>query len=615
MFDYVKAWASLWPAGEEPEFNYANFRIRGFRGIDDVTISLKRSNLALLLGLNESGKTSLLKAIECFDYRNDPLKDSKSLFFKAMRNKQDVDSNRTVYLSAELEVKRQGDAGKIKRKSLEKAAPHEREALEEFLDSALEAGRFSLTRCIEFQDGVYKRDYYQLGGISSAEDDGTQDALGSISAARELLARSIVALSPFVIYFEDFKDRIPERIYVSPRSEGYDSDWADIIDGLFYHTNQSYSVSKLQKFYSEARHSNDDAETVMQRVNRTLNKVFTEKWKQLSGVRDIDSAKLTYTHHAQTRNRFFEIKIVDSDGTTFSVDERSKGALWYLSFLMKTEFRRKKLRGGSGKPIFLIDEPASNLHASAQQNMIEDFKKLVEDTSVIYTTHSQYLISLDNISNTYIVKRDEGITTCEPWGDYVRGKSVNTTYFQPLADAIKVVPNSFDIPWWKAILTEGPSDMNVIAVLANAFNGGTDLDTVIYPGSAAKSMDTLIALNLGWGATFKILLDGDEEGNEAQRRYEDKFGLGAQYFVRLDRNRKIENLMREPEVRKLAEIANVPLSAGKICKKEFAAVFAVLRNKFRSHREVLGALGESKDSVRALLQQLNLLLQDVPEAA
>ena len=34
-------------------------------------------------------------------------------------------------------------------------------------------------------------------------------------------------------------------------------------------------------------------------------------------------------------------------------------------------------REGSGKPDFLIDEPASNLHSAAQQKMVEGFVPMV----------------------------------------------------------------------------------------------------------------------------------------------------------------------------------------------------------------------------------------------
>src|SRR5690606_1195132 len=122
---------------------------------------------------------------------------------------------------------------------------------------------------------------------------------------------------------------------------------------------------------------------------------FTKKWKSLSGVQEIEETVLNYYHHQNSP--CFTLKIKDKDGTVYLVDERSKGGLWYLSFLMKTEFRSKKMRRNFGKPVFLIDEPASNLHSTAQQNMVNDFKTLAEETSIIYTTHSQYLISLDNV--------------------------------------------------------------------------------------------------------------------------------------------------------------------------------------------------------------------------
>lgn len=594
MFDLVTIWSSLWLPGDAPEFNYSSFRIRNFRGVVDAEISLKRANLALLLGLNESGKTSLLKAIEFFDFRNDPVLEGKASFFKGMRNKQDVDSDQTVELTAVFEIKKSGDAARIRRKALEKAGAAERTAVEQFMDMAEKGHSFSITRCIEFKNGVYDRDYYRLDGVDlEADTQVTED-----------LARSIVGLSPFVIYFEDFKDRIPEKIYISPKREGYDADWADIIDGLFYHTNPSYSVAKLQKFHTDGRYSQDDADTVMQRVNRTLDKVFTEKWKQLSGVKDIDSAKLTYSHHAQNKNRYFEIKIVDSDGTTFSVDERSKGALWYLSFLMKTEFRRKKLRGESGKPIFLIDEPASNLHSSAQQNMVEDFKKLTEDTSVIYTTHSRYLISVDNVANTYIVQRKDGVTKCERWGDYIRGKSVETTYYQPLLDAINVIPNSFDVPWDRAVLTEGPSDANVLCVLFSAIQDA-DLDFVVYPGTAAKSLDTLISLNIGWGAKFRILLDGDAEGDEAAERYRERFCLEEESVVRLPKGDVIEDLLSAEEMMALGKIVGIEAPGRALSKKEFAAIFAALRQE-RGRRDLVRSClsQETLTSFSALLERL-----------
>src|SRR5690606_7059880 len=239
-----------------------------------------------------------------------------------------------------------------------------------------------ISRVIPFKNGNPLNDYYEF----QTEHPYQKDKLS------RLIAKEFVRTCPYIIYFEDFKDRIPEKIITSKTNELFNEDWYDIIDGLFYNTDKKFSIEQFKKLYSKNNRREKDAATVLKRVNKTLNQSFSDKWKELSGVKDIEETELTYN---QARS-YFEISITDTDGTTYTVDERSKGALWYLSFLMKTEFRRKKLRKNSGKPIFLIDEPASNLHSTAQQNMIADFQKLVEDTSVIYSTHSQYLISLEN---------------------------------------------------------------------------------------------------------------------------------------------------------------------------------------------------------------------------
>ncbi|MDX1349231.1 MAG: AAA family ATPase, partial [Putridiphycobacter sp.] len=424
-------------------------------------------------------------------------------------------------------------------------------------------GKITISRVIPFKNGNPQPNYYKL-------DSDHPFAKTKFS---RLLAKELVRSCPFIIYFEDFKDRIPEKIFTSERNDAFNPDWYDIIDGLFYNTNKDYSIEQYKTLHSKSNPRLKDAKTVLKRVNKTLNKSFSEKWKELSGVKDIDETELTYN----PARAYFEISITDTDGTTFSVDERSKGALWYLSFLMKTEFRRKKLRKNFGKPVLLIDEPASNLHSSAQQNMIEDFQKLVEDTSVIYSTHSQYLISLDNIKTTYVIERDEGSVTSTLWADYIKMDTSDETYYQPLSNILKLVPNTFDIPWNKAIITEGPSDMKVLQVMYDILFPEESMGFVIYPGASAQKLSSLISLNIGWGADFKVLLDSDDAGKEAQEKYIEQFDLTDKEIITLPiDNKNIEKYFSKAEQIEIYQIAFDKTKEGKVNKKEFAASFAML---------------------------------------
>ena len=393
---------------------------------------------------------------------------------------------------------------------------------------------------------------------------------------------------------------MPEKIFTSKRSDGFNSVWYEIIDGIFFNTNPTYSVRKYLGYYSKKNRRDDDARTVLRQVNNTLQETFTQKWKELSGVEEIDQTEIAF----QESKKYFEIKITEKDGTTYSVHERSKGAIWYLAFLMKTEFRRKKLREGSGKPIYLIDEPASNLHSTAQLNMVNDFEKLVEDTTVIYTTHSQYLISRSNVKNIHVVSRSDGTVSCAKWGNYIKGKDASVSYYQPLYDCLQIVPNSFDIPWKKAIITEGPSDASTLELMQVILED--EATHVIYPGTSASNLSTLISLNIGWSASFRVLLDSDAEGNRQKARYMKELGLPECQFVMHSKKRpEIERMFDEAELLELYRFA-FGEQVKAVNKKQFLGLMGVLLVRTETDKHHISSLMLDSTKVRftKLLQAL-----------
>lgn len=572
---------------------YKDFTINNFKGIENVSINLDKDDLVLLLGLNESGKTTILRAIETFDYLNDPDSEDNKTFFKNIRNKSDINSNKPATITATIEFDEPIDVNDFNKflKQNHFSEPQS-QLLEGFIRELNHEKKVKIRRIIPFKNGNPQSDYYQFVSDHPFIKDGIS----------KVFAKEIVKRAPFIIYFEDFKDRIPEKIFTSKSNDAFNPDWYDIIDGLFFNTNKDYSIEQFKNLHSKSNPRIKDAQTVLKRVNKTLNTSFSEKWKELSGVKDIEETELTYN----SVRAYFEISITDTDGTTFSVDERSKGALWYLSFLMKTEFRRKKLRKNHGKPVLLIDEPASNLHSTAQQNMIADFQKLVEDTSVIYSTHSQYLISLENIKTTYVIKREDGNVTSTLWAEYIKQDTSDETYYQPLANLLGLIPNTFDIPWPKAIITEGPSDMKVLKVMFKSLFKNKEMEFVIYPGASAQKLSSLISLNIGWGANFKVLLDSDKAGKEAQCKYIEDFDLSENEILTLPiDNKKIESYFTKEEQISLYKLAFEKEDKEKVNKKEFSSMFSVLilnPEKIEKIAEIL-----SKDTKSNFLELFDLL--------
>lgn len=597
MLDFLRGFyrfpAPIFAAEKETEnfFSYKSIDIKGFKGLDRVSLNFSRNDLVLLLGLNESGKTSILKAIECFDFNNDPEPSELKSFFSSIRNKQDIDCSTPTTITARIEFSQPLDF-QFFAKALRSAkiATTVRHIIDAFTKSANEKKSVTITRVIPFNNGNAGPSYYKFEDSFPFSDPELES----------VLAQEIVRRSPYIMYFEDFQDAIPERIYTNKRSDGFNPIWYEIIDGIFFNTDASYSASKFLSYYSKNNPRGDDARTVLSRINNTLQETFTRKWRDLSGVEEIVQTEIVF----QESKKYFEIKISENDGTTYSVHERSKGAIWYLAFLMKTEFRRKKLREGSGKPIYLIDEPASNLHSTAQTNMVRDFEKLVEDTSVIYTTHSRYLISQSNVKNTYIVSRRDGSVSCVKWGEYIKGRNAEISYYQPLYDCLQIVPNSFDIPWSQAIITEGPSDAAALEVMQMILE--EDATHVIYPGSSATNLSTLISLNMGWSAEFKVLLDADPQGEKQKARYIRDFGLQESQFVLHSRERpEIETMFDKSELIEMyKEIFGEMVET--VNKKQFLELMRVILVSQRPQRQKVSRLigVETRKRFGELFQQL-----------
>ncbi|WP_415411006.1 hypothetical protein, partial [Staphylococcus agnetis] len=74
------------------------------------------------------------------------------------------------------------------------------------------------------------------------------------------------------------------------------------------------------------------------------------------------------------------VKFQIRDGTRrFNVNDRSLGFRWFFSFMLFTQFRVARTAPASSPLLFLFDEPASNLHAAAQQKLIESFPEIARD--------------------------------------------------------------------------------------------------------------------------------------------------------------------------------------------------------------------------------------------
>jgi len=128
----------------------------------------------------------------------------------------------------------------------------------------------------------------------------------------------------------------------------------------------------------------------------------------------------------------------------------------------------------------------------------------------------------------------------------------------------------------------------------------------IYPGSSASNLSTLISLNLGWGAKFRVLLDSDKEGMEQRDRYKKLFGLPDEDFILLPGSKtKIEGMFTVEEKKALHAHA-FSIENANVSKDEFLALMRALHAQRDEHAKAIGRLlsTETKERFETLLKSL-----------
>jgi len=550
---------------------YQSFTINNYKAIKEAEIDLSSEGLVLLLGINESGKTSVLRAIESFDYTNDPEAEPQlTKFYKSIRNKKELNS--TASITAKILIEK-NDAEKLK----EVFTSHLADGAEKNIKSI---NHITVTRSFSYKNAEFVSENYTLGQEikSLLKPDLTSQVETSIS-------KNLLGKCPSIQYFEDFKDQIPDFISMTPGQQYYDLGWSSTVEGLFYHADPKVTVEQFQELTDA-----NAGKSALNKVNLALNKQFTNRWnKKLKGVKSIHQVELVY----DSSTRLFTFQIVGEDrSTVFAIDERSKGALWYFTFLLKTEFKKRKLHAELGRTLYLIDEPGSNLHSSAQTNMVADFRTLASDSNVIYTTHSQYLVDKENLSNVYIVECRRFVKVYK-YQQYLQGKKIETSYYQPIIDALEIQPFSLDVSWSKVLIVEGVYDYCGFKFMFSDVLRKS-VDFVILPGTGASGHTTLISLHMGWGAKIFVLLDNDDEGRRNQATYQEKFPTLKTRIDVLDsvgtaKNTAFENLFTVEERKKMADIAGF---TGTVTKKIFQQTLANLSNSDELTRKAASVISK-----------------------
>ncbi len=621
---------------------YAHFEIRNFKGIKSAKIDLGGKNNARVytfVGLNEGGKTTVLEAIHSFypDLDAGTVVGGESntyqLLAKAVPRSHIADFTGRVSVKATIEL----DTNDRKALNTHLLANGLVTNVEEI------PPKLSFERWVEFENGDAAGNYYDIKPRLQVKRPRQQSFHKADNEELSKIREAIYSLLPSIAYFPTFVFDFPDKIYLSERKSGKKNEFyrrlfQDILDfGGRGHSIDEHIVNRIHKeeFTSPWAQflqaftggtESDQIDQVIDHAAATVTHVVYQKWNEIFGEetrrKDIainwgldEGLEKIGDNGVETASDKHDIYVqfkVKDGADRFPIETRSLGFRWFFSFLLFTQFRAGR---NNNKPlVFLLDEPASNLHATAQQKLIESFPEIARDPHyMIYSTHSHYLINPNWLEQAYIVQNEPSASVgsvfeeatfddasvdikVTPYRRFVGENKGAMSYFQPIADRLQVVPSRFDVEK-SAIILEGKSDYYALQYFNEQYFDGR---LSFYPALGAGTLSSLISILKGWGQDIRIILDSDATGIKEKARYAETFCLDEDELTTIDSffvgAQKIESILSAEDKRGICKAKNLQ----RLTKKDFLLVF----QEHLANKTELSLSVETIKKVKSALSQM-----------
>lgn len=547
------------------------FEIKNFKGIEHASINLNDDtpgNVGTLIGLNESGKTTVLEALSYFETED---KDTANLVETVHRRASLHDlipKDKKAAFTGEISIKA---LVIVEEPDVQAIAEMLKEEYELYLDCDSFRNDLSIERVYIFEDSNYvsTKNRWTIDVKAKSKRQKSFKSYGSseeFPEIREVWLSCVDVLRnrlPKIVYFPTFLFDFPDRIYL----KGDDSDTnlyykqviQDVLDGQGEALDiQRHIVDRISRMKEEhpavttfmaflfGRDEKKQIDAVLQKAANKMGEVIFGSWNEILGKNVTGKrVQIDWLLDGDNDNApYIELSIVDGQ-STYSLSERSLGFRWFFSFLLFTQFRKN--RKDNGATIFLFDEPAANLHSKAQMKLLDSFSRIAHgSTFIIYSTHSHYMVNPLWLEKAYIVEnraadyeneddvgsfavRKTDISAIR-YKTFVGSNPTKTTYFQPVLDALDIGFSPL-IRSTNAIVVEGKNDYYGVRYLRQ-LNCAED-NFQIFPSNGAGSSSTLISLFRGWGVKFRVLVDDDAAGKQAKKKYMDEFLLSNEEVVTL----------------------------------------------------------------------------------
>lgn len=509
---------------------------QNFNVEDDITI---------LVGMNESGKTSVLEAIAKSNYfqKDEAFKFNKTHDYprkeKKKLDKSGIDplAITTEYIiEDELLEKIANDLGKdvFNQSSISVSSKFSNSRVWndlkvdfkkfiEFKTSSLGISSKTLndklvtvknSKDLESIIGEYK-DETIVKGLTTLKKYFENKLGFNTSALDEYIVRVYLKPNlPKYLYYDEYY-ALPSRINIEKlNDDDLSEEELKTAKALFeladINTDEIISADNFEDFKAELEATQATITNELFKyweTNRNLeiafdiDKVTQEVTRE---VRDPQTGRNVQVTDVKVMEHVLDIRVKNRrSGVSLPLKNRSKGFNWFFSFLV---WFKKIQEDNNSNYILLLDEPGLNLHAAAQSNLLNFLSDLSENYQIIYSTHSPFMIESDSLNKVRTVLETELGSVIS---DSVQEKDPNTLFPLQAALGYDIAQNLFISK--NNLLIEGASDLLYLqvmsAILQEGGRTGLDSKITLVPTGGLDKVSTFISLLRGSSLNIACLLD------------------------------------------------------------------------------------------------------------
>ena len=547
--------------------NYRSIRDSGWVKIDDI---------AVIVGKNESGKTSLLKALWKFNPFDESGYKIEREWPRGHRNERSPDKTvATCRFSFMPDEIRKLEAAHETAKGIESVEVRRTYNGEYFYTFHPQepARDHEVSWAI---DVLNTRLATIPPGFSDHFKTQFTSALGQIIEA----ARSVGASSYIINQMPDFKNKLPNFVHPSNPHNAQDRNHVPNLNGIldqivmdlkntpllrvtdvvhellptFIYMDDhrafagSAQLNEVQQRISAGKATDSDETIVLimsmagldldeevkkgsaadreQRIldmndaSRTLTSLIADRWSQKK-----------YEVMFQADGQHLIAFVRDAAGSALvPLEERSKGFQWFFSFDMTFMYETD---GKFANAIILLDEPGLHLHAAAQRDLLKRMSAYAKQNQLIYTTHLPFMIDFTRLDNIYVAEEaGPGNTT------------VHQNWATADQDARFTLQAALGLSWSQSLfvgqynlVVEGVTDFwflsTVSEMLRQDGKSGLDEQLVITPAGGASKVAYVGTILHGQKLNVCVMLDSDVEGNHAYQQLVHQWIIDRRYVLML----------------------------------------------------------------------------------